>query len=38
MSTDNQLLKHLSMLTVFASSDEGVLLAMLPAELCNCSH
>jgi len=45
MSTYNQLRKHTSILTVFASSDEHVLLTMLyvlltmlPAELNNCSH
>jgi len=38
MSTDNQLRKHISILTVFASSDERVLLTMLSAELNNRSH
>jgi len=38
MSTDNQLRKHTSMLTVFPSNDERVLLTMLPAELNNRSH
>ena len=33
MLTDNQLHKHTSILTVFASSDEHVLLTMFPAEL-----
>ena len=38
MSTANQLRKRTSILTVFASSDERVLLTILPAELNNCSH
>jgi len=38
MSTDNQLLKHTSILTVFASNDECVLLTMKPAEQNNHSH
>jgi len=38
MSTHNKLRKHTSILTVFASSDERVLLTMLPAELNNCSR
>jgi len=38
MSTDNQLRKRTSILTVFASSDARVLLTMLPAELNNRSH
>jgi len=32
MSTDKQLRTHTSILTVFASSDEHVLLTMLPAK------
>jgi len=38
MSPNNQLRKHMSILTVFASSDERVLLTMLPAELINRSQ
>jgi len=38
-STDNQRIrKHTDILTVFAISDERVLLTMLPAKLNNCSH
>jgi len=32
MSKDNQLRKYMSILTVFASNDEHVLLTMLPAQ------
>ena len=38
MSSDNQLRKHTSILTVCGSSDERVLLTMLPAELNKRSH
>ena len=33
MSLDNQLRKHTSILTVFGSSEESVLLTMQPVEL-----
>jgi len=38
MSTDNQLHKHMSIWTVFVSSDERVLITMYPAELNYHSH
>ena len=38
MSTDIKLRKHTSILTVFASSDQGILLTMLRVELNNRSH
>jgi len=38
MLADNKLRKHTSILTLFASSDECVLLKMQQAELNNHSH
>jgi len=38
VSSNNQLRKHKSILTVFGSSDERVLLTMYPAELNNRLH
>jgi len=38
MSSDSQIRKHKSILTVFGSSDERILLTMQPADLNNHSH